>query len=310
MSVTPSCARIEPSTISTIECTTDCGCTTTSIRPAGTPNSHRASITSSPLFINVAESIVIFLPMRQVGCFSASVGPTAASSVREWPRKGPPDAVRISRLISCAGRPCTHWWMALCSLSTGQNLDAVTARGVGHQRARHDEHFLVRERDRLAGLDRRQHRLERGGPGRRAQHHVHVGAGRERDEPVGAVAGDLDAAPDAQPSQEIRQTGRTPSRSPAAGAPPPAPRTAPRCRPRPWRRSRDGRGAPRPPTGRCGRSTRSLREWQGVSRAAPIPRTSAARRTPAPQTASRRSGRARRRAPESGPSCPSRRRFA
>ena len=32
-----------------------------------TPNSHRASMTSRPLFISVAESTVIFGPMRHVG---------------------------------------------------------------------------------------------------------------------------------------------------------------------------------------------------------------------------------------------------
>ena len=120
MSVTPSCARIDPSTISTIECTTDWGCTTMSIRSGGTSNSHRASMTSSPLLMSVAESIVIFRPIRHVGCFSASGGATAASASAEWPRNGPPDAVRINRLISCDGRPCTHWWTALCSLSTGR----------------------------------------------------------------------------------------------------------------------------------------------------------------------------------------------
>ena len=37
------------------------------MRSAATSNSQRASITSSPLFISVAESIVIFGPIRQVG---------------------------------------------------------------------------------------------------------------------------------------------------------------------------------------------------------------------------------------------------
>ena len=32
-----------------------------------TPNSHRASMTSRPLFISVAESTVIFGPIRHVG---------------------------------------------------------------------------------------------------------------------------------------------------------------------------------------------------------------------------------------------------
>ena len=48
-------ASVEPSTNSTMECTTDCGWTTTSIRSNGTSNSRCASMTSRPLFISVAE---------------------------------------------------------------------------------------------------------------------------------------------------------------------------------------------------------------------------------------------------------------
>ena len=71
--------------------------------------------------------MVIFRPMRHVGWRSASSGPTFFSSAAEWLRNGPPDAVRMSRLISAWSRPCRHWWMALCSLSTGQDRHAVAA---------------------------------------------------------------------------------------------------------------------------------------------------------------------------------------
>ena len=47
------------------------GWTTTSIWSGSRSKSHLASITSSPLFIRVAESMVIFGPMDQLGCFSA-----------------------------------------------------------------------------------------------------------------------------------------------------------------------------------------------------------------------------------------------
>ena len=50
----------------------DWGWTRTSIRSAPIPKSHRASITSSPLFIIVAESMVILAPIDQFGWFSAS----------------------------------------------------------------------------------------------------------------------------------------------------------------------------------------------------------------------------------------------
>ncbi len=109
MSVTPSWAMIDPSTSSTIECTIDCGCTSTSIRSGPTSNSQRASITSSPLFINVAESMVIFGPIRQVGCRSAASGVTSCRSPAERSRNGPPDAVRIRRRTSDAAREWRHW---------------------------------------------------------------------------------------------------------------------------------------------------------------------------------------------------------
>ena len=51
--------------------------------------------------------------------------------------------------------------MALCSLSTGRIATPRGARRVHHQAAGHHQHFLVGERDGLAGVDRRQHRLER-----------------------------------------------------------------------------------------------------------------------------------------------------
>ena len=67
------CTRVEPSTNSTIECTTLVGWTTTSIRSNGMPKSRWASITSSPLLTRVAELIVTTGPMAQVGWASACV---------------------------------------------------------------------------------------------------------------------------------------------------------------------------------------------------------------------------------------------
>src|SRR2546426_11643422 len=68
----PTCASTEPSTNSTNACTTDCGCTTTSTAGYGNANRKCASITSSALLTRVAESTVIFFPMRHVGWRSAS----------------------------------------------------------------------------------------------------------------------------------------------------------------------------------------------------------------------------------------------
>ena len=68
MSGIESWAMVAPSVNSTIQCTTDCGCTTTSMRSKSTPNSSCASITSRPLFMSVDESIVILAPIVHVGC--------------------------------------------------------------------------------------------------------------------------------------------------------------------------------------------------------------------------------------------------
>ena len=119
MSVTPIWAMTDPSRSSTSECTTDCGCTTTSMRSGPVSNSQRASMTSRPLFISVAESTVILRPMRQVGWARASAGRTSSRRSAGHSRNGPPEAVSTSRRTSADGRPWRHWWMALCSLSTG-----------------------------------------------------------------------------------------------------------------------------------------------------------------------------------------------
>ena len=83
MSGGDACAIVEPSTNSTIECTTDCGWTTTSMSATGTSNSRCASISSRPLFTRVAELTVTTGPIDQVGCASACSAVTPASVVRE-----------------------------------------------------------------------------------------------------------------------------------------------------------------------------------------------------------------------------------
>ena len=86
----------------------------------GRSYSHMASISSRPLFIMVAESIVIFAPMLQFGCASACSRVMPRISSIFLPKNGPPEAV--SRILSI-GLPfaaCTHWKIAECSESTGR----------------------------------------------------------------------------------------------------------------------------------------------------------------------------------------------
>src|SRR3990170_1233108 len=82
--------------------------------------SHLASITSKPLFISVAESMVTFFPIFHLGWFKASLGVMAGNFSMGRFKKGPPDAVSISLFISPFLCPAMYWYMALCSLSTGR----------------------------------------------------------------------------------------------------------------------------------------------------------------------------------------------
>ncbi len=117
---------VEPSTNSTMECTTDCGCTTTAIRSTGTSKSRCASMSSSPLFIRLAEFTVTTGPIDHVGWASACSAVTAASSARVRPRNGPPEAVRTSRETSERSPERRHCAMAECSESTGTIWSART----------------------------------------------------------------------------------------------------------------------------------------------------------------------------------------
>ena len=119
MSGTPNWAFTAPSANWTALCTIDWGWTSTCILSASTPKSHFASITSNPLFIIEAESMVIFAPISHVGWRSASSLVTFASCSRENIRKGPPLAVSNIFSISLSPSPTMLWKMAECSLSTG-----------------------------------------------------------------------------------------------------------------------------------------------------------------------------------------------
>ena len=67
MSVTESWARMLPSTNSTKEWMVDWGWTMTLTCSGGRLKRRQASMTSKPLFMRVAESMVMRLPIFQVG---------------------------------------------------------------------------------------------------------------------------------------------------------------------------------------------------------------------------------------------------
>src|SRR5262249_20323530 len=97
MSVTESYARMLPSLNSTREWIVDCGCTTTLTRLGGRLNNRQASITSNPLFIRVAESMVMRGPIFHVGWFNACPTVIFSNSDLGVFRNGPPLAVSHTR---------------------------------------------------------------------------------------------------------------------------------------------------------------------------------------------------------------------
>ena len=69
--------------------------------------------------MSVAEAIVIFPPMSQVGWARASSTSTSCSCSRLFPRNGPPEAVSTRRSTVPADSPRSSWKSAECSESTG-----------------------------------------------------------------------------------------------------------------------------------------------------------------------------------------------
>ena len=137
-------------------------------------------MTSRPLFIIEAESMVIFWPMLQFGCFSACASVACSMSA------GGPGAERPAR----GGDDHAHQFLAIAG---GKRLKQCVVFGIGRQdagpgfrRALHEEiaganqAFLVGERDRRAAVDRGQRGLQ---PGRTAHRRHH---------PVGGTRGGLD----------------------------------------------------------------------------------------------------------------------
>ena len=179
------CAFVEPSQSCTSAWMIDCGCTTTSMRSYGVPNRWWASITSRPLFISVAESIVILPPIVHVGCLSASSTVTScevALAAAERAAGGGDDQL-LDHAGRLAGEQVVHRGVL------GVDRDQLGAGGLGqrgHELAADDERLLVGQRDVDALGERDDRRAEAGGADDRVEHEVGAGLGDELDEPLGA----------------------------------------------------------------------------------------------------------------------------
>ena len=200
-------------------------------------------MTSRPLFIIEAESMVIFWPMLQFGCFSACASVACSMSV------GGPGAERPAR----GGDDHAHQFLAVAG---GKRLKQRVVFGIGRQdagagfrRALHeeiagaDQAFLVGERHRRAAVDRGQRGLQSGRTADRRHHPV---GGTRRGLDDGAFAG---AAFDAGAGQRVLQFAK-PRRDR---------RSRQIARRIPWRvwpalRHWYSRSAPRPNSGRARRA--------------------------------------------------------
>ena len=165
----------------TIEWMMLCGWITTRICSGARSNSQRASMTSSALFIIVAESTEILRPMTQLGWAQASSGVTLCSVAGSRVRNGPPDAVSTmwsmvcGHWLRCCGR---HWKIAECSLSIGSSVAPPSLHRAHEQRATDHQRLLVGQQQPLAGARRSQAGRQAGGADDGRHHAVDLGVGR------------------------------------------------------------------------------------------------------------------------------------
>ena len=147
-----------------------------------------------------------------------------------------------------------------------QNGNTPPAGGRGHERAGHDEHLLIGDRNRFLRLDRRQDGFEPGGPCRRADDDVRRRMRwqprqglphRHRQRRANSLRTPIGAG---------RCSRRRPWRRRRDGTARPAPPAARHCRLPPARQPSGGSDGHRPRRGRCGRSIRWSRGWRHSSR--------------------------------------------
>ena len=135
--------------------------------------------------MSVAESIVIFGPICQVGCLRASSGVTSVQlACASGPGTGPPEEVRMTRRTSWRSPAWRAWKIAECSLSTGKIVRPAAAGQVHDQRTGDDQRLLVGQGDGLAGLERRPGPAQADRPHDRAQDPVGLRVLDHPDDPV------------------------------------------------------------------------------------------------------------------------------
>ena len=150
--------------------------------PAARPNRWCASISSSPLFIMVAESTEILAPMVQLGCAIAWLGVTLAISRQRVPAKRSARGGEEQPLDAVAALAAQGLEDRVVLRIDRQQHGAARPYFIEQERARADQRFLGGQRDHDAASHRGEGRLQ---PGR---------ADDRRHDPVGRPLGRLDQA--------------------------------------------------------------------------------------------------------------------
>jgi hypothetical protein len=145
------------------------------------------------LFIIEAESIVIFCPMLQFGCFRACSSVACSMSAGAQVRNGPPDAVMMTR-VSLEQRVV----LGIRRQDAGAGLLGPLHEDVPGA----DQALLVGERDGGAAIDRGKRRLQSGRTADRRHHPIRRPSGRLDD---GALPG---PAFDPGSSQRVLELGK------------------------------------------------------------------------------------------------------
>ena len=207
----PSAKAMSPWTI-------DWGWTTTSSRSAGRPNRWWASISSSPLFMRPAESIVTFRPITQFGWASACSRVAAEMRSALHSRNGPArrgdghclDRGRIAR--------ADRLKQGVVLGVHRQDHRTRAPRGLHHRRAGAHQRFLVGERNRAPGGDRGEGRPQSRRADDRGNHQIglaqrgfldrlRAGGDFEPESPPGQPS-DLDSRRD-RPARRILRRARS-----------------------------------------------------------------------------------------------------
>ena len=159
------------------------------MRSPSMPKSRLASITSSPLFIIVAESMVFFVPIRQVGWARAAARSARSIASRGVRQNGPPEAVStiaatLDRLLSRQALKDR----AMLAIYR-QQARAATTRRFDEQRAGRNDELFVCNGNVDPALGGRKDGLERYRSVGRGQYDLRIALDCNPTQPIRSVLG-------------------------------------------------------------------------------------------------------------------------